>query len=79
MLEDYQNEQRKKMSRMRSIMDYTMGVLILLIGFYFLLYNQLGLNVFNRQPSALDKVIGAVFILYGIWRIYRGYKKNYYQ
>jgi uncharacterized membrane protein len=79
MLEDYQNEQRKKMSRMRSIMDYTMGVLILLIGFYFLLYNQLGLNVFSRQPSALDKVIGAVFILYGIWRIYRGYKKNYYQ
>ena len=64
---------------MRSIMDYTMGVLILLIGFYFLLYNQLGLNVFSRQPSALDKVIGAVFILYGIWRIYRGYKKNYYQ
>jgi hypothetical protein len=79
MLEDYQNEQRKKMSRMRSVMDYTMGVLILLIGFYFLLYNQLGLNVFSRQPSALDKVIGAVFILYGIWRIYRGYKKNYYQ
>jgi len=79
MLEDYQNEQRKKMSRMRSIMDYTMGILILLIGFYFLLYNQLGLNVFSRQPSALDKVIGAVFILYGIWRIYRGYKKAYYQ
>ncbi len=79
MLEDYQNDQRKKVARMRSMMDYVMGALILLVGFYFLLYEKLGLNVFNRQPSALDKVIGGIFILYGIWRIYRGYKKDYYR
>jgi hypothetical protein len=35
--------------------------------------------VFNRQPSSLDVFIGIVFIIYGIWRIYRGYKKEYYQ
>ena len=79
MLEDYHKEQRKKTARMRSIMDYTMGILILFIGFYFLFYEQLGLNVFRRQPTIIDKFIGGLFILYGIWRIYRGYKKDYYR
>jgi len=64
---------------MRSVMDYAMGFIILLIGFYFLFYVKLGLNVFNRQPSVLDKFIGGLFILYGIWRMYRGYKKDYYR
>jgi threonine/homoserine/homoserine lactone efflux protein len=79
MLEEYQNEQRRQASRMRSIMDYTMGILLFLVGVYFLIYDKLGVNVFNRQPSPMDKLIGIVFILYGGWRIYRGYKKNYYR
>lgn len=64
---------------MRSMMDYVMGGLILLIGLYFLLNEILGIKAFGRAPSSIDKIIGGVFILYGIWRIYRGYKKNYYQ
>lgn len=64
---------------MRSMMDYVMGGLILLIGLYFLLNDLLGIRAFGRAPSAIDKFIGGVFILYGIWRVYRGYKKNYYQ
>ena len=79
MLEEYQDEQRRQASRMRSIMDYTMGILLFLVGVYFLIYDKLGVNVFNRQPSPMDKLIGIVFILYGGWRIYRGYKKNYYR
>jgi uncharacterized membrane protein HdeD (DUF308 family) len=79
MLEDYQDQQRKQVSRVRSIMDYTMGVLLILIGLYFLLYDKLKINVFNRQPSPIDYFIAGLFILYGIWRIYRGYKKNYYR
>jgi hypothetical protein len=79
MIEDYQNEHRKKVTRVRSVMDYIMGAIIILIGVYFLLYETLGLNVFRREPAPLDKLLGGVFILYGIWRMYRGYKKNYYQ
>lgn len=79
MIEQYQENQRKKVSRMRSVMDYVMGFLILLIGLYFIFYEILHINVFNRQPSLLDKFIGGVFILYGIWRMYRGYKKEYYR
>ena len=79
MLEDFQEEQRKKVTRVRSMMDFVMGGLIILIGLYFLLYDIFKINVFNRQPSMLDKIIGAVFILYGVWRIYRGNKKDYYR
>lgn len=79
MIEDYQEKQRRKVSRMRSMMDFVMGGLIVLIGVYFLVYETLGINVFNREPSSIDKFIGVLFILYGVWRMYRGYKKNYYQ
>jgi len=79
MLEDYQEKQRKKVTRLRSTMDFVMGGLIILIGIYFLTYEALDVNVFNREPSSIDKLIGAIFILYGIWRAYRGYKKDYYR
>ena len=64
---------------MRSIMDYVMGFLFLLVGLYFLLYDQLGVNYFNNRPAATDYVFGGLFVLYGSWRIYRGYKKNYFR
>jgi threonine/homoserine/homoserine lactone efflux protein len=76
---DYEEQNRKRMSRMRSIMDYTMGILLLFIGLYFLSYEKIGVNVFNRTPSTIDYLIGGLFVIYGIWRIYRGYKKDYFR
>ena len=79
MLEDFQEQQRKKMARSRSVMDFAMGFLLVVIGGYFLTYRQLGINLFKREPSTIDYLIGGLFVLYGIWRIYRGYKKDYYR
>lgn len=80
MLEDYRSRERAKTGRMRSVMDYTMGVLLIIIGACFLLYDNIGLEkIFNREHSTLDYIIGGLFIVYGLWRIYRGYKKNYFQ
>lgn len=80
MIEEFQDKQRQQASKVRSVMDYVMGVIFFLIGLYFLLYRQLGIKmILNREPSNIDYVIGALFILYGSWRIYRGYKKNYYR
>jgi hypothetical protein len=79
MLEDYQEQQRKRITRMRSTMDFTMGALLLLIGLYFLTYQKLGINIFRKNPSDIDYLIGGLFVLYGIWRIYRGYKKDYFR
>jgi hypothetical protein len=78
MQEDFLKEQRKKAAQMRSVMDFTMGGLLVIFGIYFLVYNKIGINFFNRRPSPIDYFLGALFVLYGIWRIYRGYKKNYY-
>ncbi|HWI90907.1 MAG TPA: hypothetical protein VNT20_06495 [Flavisolibacter sp.] len=72
MIEDYQEKHQKRTSRVRSFMDFTMGGLFILIGIALLIYKVTTLPDFNRQG------LGVLFILYGIWRIYRGYKKNYF-
>lgn len=67
------------MARTQSIMHFAMGVLILALGVLFLLAETLGIKIFGKEPSALDKIMGVVFLLYGIWRIYRGYKLNQFR
>ena len=79
MIDEYENQKRKQISLMRSILDYGMGAVFFLIGLYFLLYEVLDISIFPRKPSAMDKLIGILFIAYGSWRIYRGYKKNYFR
>ena len=72
MLEDFQEQQRRRTGRIKSVMDLTMGGLFILAGIL-LLMNRVGnLEDLNRKGLA------GLFILYGIWRLYRGYKKNYF-
>jgi hypothetical protein len=80
MIEEYEKKRKKQVSSMRSIMDYAMGIIIMLLGFLFFFRDQFKLD-FNESypPNYLDKVFGAICVLYGAWRIYRGYKKNYFK
>lgn len=64
---------------MRSTIDFVMGSFFFLIGLYFLVYEKLGWSLLDREPSSIDYFIGGLFVLYGGWRIYRGYKKNYFR
>ena len=61
---------------MRSILDYGMGGLILLFGFFFLFSEKLGFE-FEMEPF-FKYFFSGLCIVYGAWRIYRGYQKNYY-
>ncbi|RYZ25174.1 MAG: hypothetical protein EOO10_18955 [Chitinophagaceae bacterium] len=80
MIEEFQEKQRQQGTKMRSVMDYIMGTVFFLIGLYFMFYQKLGIKmILNREPSNMDYIIGGLFMLYGSWRIYRGYKKNYYR
>ncbi len=79
MLEDFQEQQRKKLTRVKSTMDTTMGIILVLFGIFFLLVKTLNIRIVDREPSQLDYFIGGLFVLYGSWRIYRGYKKNYFE
>lgn len=67
---------------MKSLMDYGMGALILLVGLFFLFRARLGdfpLNDRLGEPDTLEKIFGGICLLYGGWRIYRGYQKNYFR
>lgn len=73
MIEDFQEQQRKRTVRIRSFMDFTMGGLLVIAGTLLLIYKVGNLDDINR------KGLGMLFCLYGAWRIYRGYKKNYFK
>jgi len=80
MFEEYEKKKRRQVSLMRSLLDYGMGFIILLIGIFFVFRNRLDIS-FNEDfpPNDIDKIFGGICILYGCWRIYRGYKKNYFR
>lgn len=79
MIEDFQERQRQQSAKMRSIMDYTMGIVFFFLGLFFVVYRQFGIRIMDREPSNLDYFIGGLFVFYGAWRFYRGYKKNYFR
>jgi hypothetical protein len=80
MLEEYEKKRRKQLSSMRSLMDYAMGIIIILLGVFFFFRDRFKLD-FNEKypPNYWDNILGVICILYGAWRIYRGVKKNYFQ
>ena len=49
-------------------------------GFFLFFRNMFDLDFNDRYPpNYVDKIMGTVCLLYGSWRIYRGYKKNYFK
>jgi len=72
-MRDYEEEHRKRVTQMHSIRDLAVGVVILIAGILLLSFKIAKLEDINR------KLLGGLFILYGIWRVYRGYKKNYFR
>jgi hypothetical protein len=60
---------------MRTITNYGMGFFFFCAGIFFLFHNRLG---FGEYITAKDIILGIMFLLYGGWRIYRGYRKNYF-
>lgn len=54
-----------------------MGVVIAGFGVFFALAEKLGMKL-SGEPL-LRYVFAGMCLLYGFFRIYRGYKKNYYR
>ncbi len=80
-LEEFEKEQlsdrEKGYLRMRSIMDYGMGVLWMGMGVFIIFIKKFSLDLAERYDSNAFKAFGAVCIIYGVFRIYRGFKKKY--
>lgn len=80
MIEDYEKKKRKQVASMRSLMDYGIGVLILGAGIFFFFRDQFDMTLNALYPpNSIDKIFGVVCVVYGGWRVYRGYKKNYFK
>lgn len=62
---------------MKSLMDIGMGVIYIGVGIAILLARKFGLNN-EFLDSILAKVFGGLIIIYGVWRVYRGLKKDYF-
>jgi hypothetical protein len=77
MPEDKDLDKRAKTYKLRrSIMDYGMGIVIFCLGIFFILAPKLGVS-FNID-DLFRYLFAGLCILYGFFRMYRGYKKNYF-
>ena len=80
-LEEFEKEQitdrEKGYIRMRSIMDFGMGLLWTAMGVFIIFIKKFSLDLASKYDSALFTSFGVVCVFYGLFRIYRGYKKNY--
>ena len=81
MLEEYERQKRKRLATMRSLMDYGMGFMILLLGLVFFFRDKFGKISLNERfpPDNIDKIFGCFFFFYVAWRIYRVYQKKYFK
>ncbi len=79
MQEDFQDLERKKIEKTKSVLDWVRGIFFFIVGLFFFAYGTGDVKILNRAPGKLDLALGGLFIIYGIWRMYKGYKKDYFK
>jgi hypothetical protein len=76
---EQREKHRKNYQFSRSLLDYIMGAMVIAAGVVFIKKDHFG--VVAIQKADTDKLLiplfGGVCIIYGLWRLFRGYKKNY--
>ena len=80
-LEEFENTPDPKTKRfimMRSITDFGMGAIYIAIGAIILFAKQLNFNN-DFAMSVPAKIFAVLAIIYGSFRIYRGFRKNYFR
>lgn len=71
-----EERRRKTYSLRRAILDYGMGVIITGIGVVLLLAPLLHLAL--SIDGTTRYIFAGMFLVYGVFRIYRGSRKNYF-
>lgn len=77
MQSDFREKRSKNYSIMRSVVDYTMGVLYLSGAAFLFFAEKFGASLENFDMS-FRYIFGGLCTVYGSWRIYRGFKKDYF-
>jgi len=80
-LEEFENTPDQKTKRyimMRSITDLGMGLIYLGVGVFILFAKQFNFNS-DFTMSIPARIFAILAIVYGSWRVYRGFRKNYFK
>ncbi len=82
-LEEFEKEQmsdrEKNLVRMKSITNYTMGIFFIAVGCFFIFSNRYTAEFISKRDPMMMKIFGIICWIYGIFRLYRGYAKNYFR
>ncbi len=73
----FKEKRTRNFSTMRSILDYTMGVLYIAAAAFLFFAEKMGLEMVNFDKS-FRYIFGSICLMYGFWRLYRGYRKDYF-
>jgi len=71
------DKRTKSYSTTRSLLDYTMGLLYLGGGVFLIFAESFGFEM-QSFDKTFRYIFGGLCILYGSWRIFRGFKKDYF-
>lgn len=74
---DLRDKRIKRQSVMRSLVDYTMGILYLTAAAFMFFAEKFGFEMDNFGRG-FRYAFGGICAIYGCWRIYRGFKKDYF-
>lgn len=84
-LEEFEKEQmtdrEKNLVRMKSITNYAMGIFFIAVGFVFMFPNTIRFiaEFVSQKDPLMMKIFAIICWVYGLFRLYRGYAKNYFR
>ena len=61
----------------RSLLDFTMGILYIAAAVFLFFAEKLGFEMVNFDKS-FRYIFGGICAVYGVWRIYRVYRRDYF-
>ena len=77
--EGWLTDREKALVRVRSISNYVMGILLIGAGCFFMFPVTATKPYLENYDAMVIKIFAVICWIYGIFRIYRGYKKNYFR
>ncbi|MBI3883722.1 MAG: hypothetical protein HY305_05805 [Sphingobacteriales bacterium] len=69
----------KNMVMVRSLTNYVMGVFLLIAGCFFMFPVAATAPIIDKYDPVMIKFFAVICWIYGAFRIYRGYSKNYFR
>ena len=76
---EHLTEREKNAIRMRRITNYTMGIFFIGVGCFFMFPFKYTARYINQYDPVVIKMFAVICWVYGVFRLYRGYNKNYYR